>query len=185
MMSVIPVMPPTRRQSVRRAVELDCDVRSDRWNGPLPLAARDISPEGLWLASPFALDPGEQLVLAFRPPRWPVGCLPVVALGEVVRADMRRRRSDGHPPGMGVRFLDIAHADQTLMQRSLRGLPPPLPPRPRPEPLARIDAEACFTLDDGERVAFRTLAPLLTHGRPSVDGASDESTLPSALRLAG
>jgi hypothetical protein len=185
MMSVIPVMSPSRRQSVRRAVDLACDVRSDRWNGALPLAARDISPDGLWLASPFALDPGEQLVLAFRPPRWPVGCLPVVALGEVVRADMRRRRSDALPPGMGVRFVDIAYADQSLMQRALRGLPPPLPPRPRADSPARVDAEASFMLDDGEMIAFRPLAPLLTHGRAPADGASDESTLPSALRLVG
>lgn len=182
MMRLIPVMPPSRRQSVRRAVDLACTVRSELWNGALPLAARDISPDGLWLASPFALDPGAQLVLAFRPPRWPVGCWPVVALGEVVRADLRRRRSDAAPPGMGVRFVDIAREDQSRMHRTLRGLPPPLPPRPRPEPLARVDAETSFTLDDGQTISFRPLGPMITLGRPAIEGVIDESTLPPVLR---
>lgn len=182
-MRLIPVMPPSRRQSVRRAVDLACSVRSDLWNGPLPLAARDVSPDGLWLASPFALDPGAQLVLSFRPPRWPVGCWPVVALGEVVRADLRRRRSDAGPSGMGVRFVDIAHADHSRMHRTLRGLPPPLPPLPRPEPLARVDAETSFALDDGQTIIFRALGPLLTLGRPALDDRFDESSLPPALRM--
>ena len=182
-MRLIPVKPPSRRQNVRRAVELTCAVRSELWNGPLPLSALDLSPDGLWLASPFVLDPGAQLVVAFRPPRWPVGCWPVVALGEVVRADLRRRRSDSAPPGMGVRFVDIAHGDRGRMHGSLRGLPPPLPPRPRPEPLARIDAETSFHLDDGQTISFRTLGPMLTLGRPALDGGFDESSLPAALRM--
>ena len=182
-MRLIPVKPPSRRQSVRRAVDLACSVRSELWNGPLSLSARDLSPEGLWLASPFAFEPGQQLVLAFRPPRWPVGCWPVLALGEVVRADLRRRRSDVGAAGMGVRFVDIAGDDQGRIQRVLRGLPPPLPPRARSEPLGRVDAETSFALDDGQAISFRPLGPMLTLGRPALHDSFDESSLPPALRM--
>lgn len=178
------MMPPSRRHSVRRAVDLPCAVRSELWSGPLPLSARDLSPDGLWLSSPLALDPGSQLVLAFRPPRWPLGRWPVLALGEVVRADLRRRRSDAGAPGMGVRFIDIADADRDRMHATLRGLPPPLPRRPRPERIVRVDTETTFALDDGQAITFGPLGPLLTLGRTETADSCDESTLPHALRLA-
>src|SRR5262245_20290159 len=103
-MPLISVTPPSRRHTVRRAVDLACMARGDLWNGRLRFQARDLSPDGLWLATPFALDPGSELVLSFRPPRWPVGCFPVIAVGEVVRVDLRRRRSDSRPAGLGLRF---------------------------------------------------------------------------------
>jgi hypothetical protein len=124
-------------------------------------------------------------VLTFRPPRWPDEAWPVVALGEVVRASLRRRRSDSGSSGMGVRFIDVTREDRDGMIHRLRGLPPPLPRSARPRVVSpAVDVEASFALDDGQRVTFASIGPLLTGGRPTADGIIDESTLPPALRLA-
>ena len=183
-MPLISVTPPSRRHTVRRAVALECVARGDLWNGRLRFEARDLSPDGLWLATPYALDPGAELVLSFRPPRWPVGCFPVIAVGEVVRVDMRRRRSDARPPGLGLRFTDIEARDQDRLYRVLRGLPPPLPPKARPDAIARVEQETSFALDDGQMITFRPLGPMISIGQVNAEGAFDERALPPALRYA-
>lgn len=117
-----------RRSTVRRAVRLCCVVRSSLWDGAAPHLLTDLSIDGAWLATDLPLEAGEQLVLTFRPPRWPAGQLPLRLRAEVVRAELPRRRNDLRRAGMGVRFLDLDSALRARLAGTLRGLPPPLPP---------------------------------------------------------
>jgi hypothetical protein len=165
---------PYRRSSLRRAVSLDCDVRSKLWDGPAPHRVRDLSPEGLWLDSDLPLATGDALVLVFRPPRWPRHLHPVSALAQVVRVGRGRRRHQPDPGGMGLRFVDLRPSDRHLLTHLLRGLPPPLPRAPRPLPPSSARPHV-LTLEDGPQVAFRAEAPLLTAGTARPLGSSPRS----------
>jgi hypothetical protein len=117
-----------RRSVLRRAVRTCCVVRSSLWDGAAPHLMTDLSADGAWLATDLPLEAGEQLVLTFRPPRWPAGQLPVRLRAEVVRVELPRRRGDLRQAGMGVRFLGLDPAMRARLSKTLRGLPPPLPP---------------------------------------------------------
>lgn len=117
----------SRRGALRRAVRMCCVVRSSLWDGAAPHLMTDLSSDGAWLATDLPVEVGEQLVLTFRPPRWPTGTRPVRLRGEVVRVELPRRRGDLRPAGMGVRFLGLDPAMRAKLASTLRGLPPPLP----------------------------------------------------------
>jgi hypothetical protein len=87
----------------------------------------DLSSDGAWLATDLPVEVGEQLVLTFRPPRWPAGVRPVRLRAEVVRVSLPRRRGDLRAAGMGIRFLGLDPALRATLATTLRGLPPPLP----------------------------------------------------------
>lgn len=120
------------RSTVRRAVRMCCVVRSSLWDGAAPHLVTDLSLDGAWLATDLPLEPGERLVLTFRPPRWPAGERPLRLRAEVVRAELPRRRADLRQAGMGVRFLDLDAATRARLATTLRGLPPPLRPSVMP-----------------------------------------------------
>jgi hypothetical protein len=117
----------SRRSAMRRGVRMCCVVRSALWDGAAPYVVTDISSDGAWLSTELPLDAGDQVVLTFRPPRWPAGQLPVRVRAEVVRVELPRRRSDLRQAGMGVRFLGLDPNVRTHLATVLRGLPPPLP----------------------------------------------------------
>lgn len=127
MLHPVEVLPGTRR-AVRRAVHVDCEVVSRFWDDSIPHLATNLTPDGVWIESSLPLEVGEDVVLTFRPPRWEQG-REVTCFGTVRRVDLRRRTSDPRSAGMGIEFLDIAEHDREDLARSLRGLPPPLPPR--------------------------------------------------------
>lgn len=129
MLQSVEILPGARR-ALRRAVHVECDVVSRWWDEPVPHLATDLSPQGIWLESALPLELGDEVVLAFRPPRWPKGC-EVMVFGAVRRVDLRRRASDPRRAGMGIEFLDLAVGDEGELTASLRGLPPPLPRRRR------------------------------------------------------
>jgi hypothetical protein len=119
---------PQRRRAVRRAVQVECDVLSEQWDEPVPLLATDLSPFGLWLETPFPLEVGEELVLSFTPPNLDDE---LVAMAEVRRVALRRRRTDPPVSGMGIAFTDVEAVAASGIEQALEGLPPPLP-RARP-----------------------------------------------------
>ncbi len=122
------------RRSLRRAVELECALQSDLWDGLIALSASDLSNEGVWLDTPYALEPGEELVLSFVPPGARQG-EQVWAVAEVARVGLWRRRLDPWPAGMGLVFQYLSDVDRRFLARSLVGRPPRLPGRRRPPPL--------------------------------------------------
>src|SRR5689334_22436395 len=116
----------TRRRSVRRAVQLDCNLESECWDGIVVLPATDLSNEGLFVETPYALEEGEEVVVSFplpgdgEPGR-------IWAIAEVARVGMWRRRGEAQASGMGLAFTYFSTDDRVRLDAALRGLPPPLP----------------------------------------------------------
>ena len=167
------------RRALRRAVTLDCEVFSDRWDGSVSLPATDLSHLGLWLQTPLPLERGEEIIVSLTPPRWPFSS-PLVALAMVVRVGLNRRRCDVDGSGMGLAFADLESKEVSTLIEALRDLPPPLPTRQpaalpspaletispplsaQPEPAA---LERIVRLDDGSFYALTAEGALLTGGR--------------------
>jgi len=126
------------RRSLRRALNIDCRIESDSWDGEVVLPATDISNEGLWVETPCVMARGEELVVSFALPNAPGER--VWAIAEVARVGMWRRRQDPYPPGMGLMFTYCSEEDKTRLSASLRGRPPRLPPVRRPPALPRLSA---------------------------------------------
>ncbi len=185
MLQSVQVLPGARR-ALRRAVHVECDVVSSWWDEPVTHLVTDLSPHGLWLEAPFPLEPGEELVVCFRPPRW--GDRPEIqAFGAVRRVELRRRTDDPRGSGMGIELLDLAPGDEEALAEALRGLPPPLPNERVPR-LARehvwVDTLLTWEEDLGDRIntfevsqeigliadidfEIEPLGELVTGGRPS------------------
>lgn len=168
----LPAQRASRRRSLRRAVALECQVLSDLWDGQAPFVATNLSPEGLWLQTPLPLERGEELLVTLSPPRWGER-EPLMALAQVARVGMFRRRGEATGAGMGLSFVDIDAAQRAALGRCLRGLPPPLPsPARRARAIAEAagvafvgDDERLLELDDGTCFAFCAEGELLTAAR--------------------
>jgi hypothetical protein len=122
------------RRSLRRAVRLECALQSDLWDGLVSLESSNVSDEGVWLDTPYALDLGEELVLSFLPPGARHG-QEIWAVAEVARVGLWRRRLDPWPAGIGLTFRYVSALDRRFLARSLVGFPPPLRARRAPPPL--------------------------------------------------
>lgn len=118
------------RRSLRRAVQIPCELVSSYLDEPLLYWATDLTPHGMWLDTHFPMVVGEIVVVCFEPAIWwwqrPLGIF-----AEVVRA------TRGNDSGMGLTFLDITLHEQRALQAWLRGRPPPLPRRRPRTPLRR------------------------------------------------
>jgi len=123
-----PREPPETRRAVRRGVDLDCDVIFGERDEPVPCRAIDLSPYGLWLETTILAEPGEHVVICFRPPNWP-SMWNLTVFGEVARISKGRRKGDQGHTGMGIEFCDLTEAEHAALADCLRGLPPPLPRR--------------------------------------------------------
>lgn len=135
-----------RRRSLRRAITVDCRLECDGWDEAVVLQATDVSDEGVWLETPYALDPGEELVLSFPLPGDPEA-EPVWAIAEVARVGMWRRKHDCHAAGMGLTFTYCSQEDLNRLSDALYGRPPRLPPSvrhtaPARSPIRRDDLPA-------------------------------------------
>jgi hypothetical protein len=153
---------PSRRRALRRAVSLECAVLSTDWSDVAPLIAADLSPFGMWLDTELLLEPGSELVVSFRPPRWPVWGAEITVLAEVVRVGLPRRRGDSGNPGMGLRFVDLDPQHAERMTGCLLGMPPTLP-AVRAQRAERSEEQ--LVLEDGTSFELRAEAELLTAGR--------------------
>jgi hypothetical protein len=169
----LPAQRESRRRSLRRAVQVECQVLSDLWEGQAPFLSSNLSPEGLWLQTSLPLERGEELLVTLSPPRWSED-EPLVALAQVARVGMYRRRSEPRASGMGLRFVDIEAAQRLALESCLLGLPPPLPSPARvaralaqhTAPATPVGDETLLTLDDGECFLWSAESELLTSSRP-------------------
>jgi hypothetical protein len=133
----------TRRRSLRRAVVVDCALRSDLWDDELCLEASNLSTAGMWVETPIALEPGSHVIVSFTPPGVQRGKR-VWAAAEVVRVDAAAAEPDGlQAGGMALAFTYCSEGDRRLLARALVGCPPRLPARCGPPPLPRSPARAC------------------------------------------
>jgi hypothetical protein len=113
------------RRAFRRYVRLDCEVVREhdfRVIGNLALA---LSEHGMLVTTRERVLTGEEVVLAFKPPK---SNRFVDALGYVARVIHGRRPGD-RSRCLGIELVDMSQADRHHLWESLRGLPAPEPLR--------------------------------------------------------
>lgn len=136
-----------RRRSLRRAVVAHCRLHCPDWDRLVPFRATELSNEGLWLPTPRALVPGEEVTLCLLPPGARSG-QEIWATAEVVRVGRAGKpalrvtkqgvdatQSPAVPLGMALTLTYCSAAERRFLARCLQGHPPPLPARRSPPPL--------------------------------------------------
>lgn len=107
------------RRAARRAVDVPCSlVRAD--HSALRVRLFDLSPFGLCVATRAALEVGEEVTLAFSPPR----------REREVRVSATVKHVVTHPDGghlAGMELSPACGAEAAVIAESVRGLPPRLP----------------------------------------------------------
>jgi len=122
-----PTMPSEPlRSAFRRYVRLDCEVVREHDFVQIGDLALDLSTSGMRVRATRRVLTGEEVVVAFRPPRsnrW------FDAQGVVTRVLHGRRPGDG---GLcfGISFVGVSLEDQALLFEHLRGMAPPDAQRP-------------------------------------------------------
>jgi hypothetical protein len=116
--------PHRKRESMRRGVQMPVGIGSSYWDGSVPLVATDVSGSGLFIECTLPLHEGERVALRFVPPGL---ALPFELEGEVRRAVLARRRSDGGRSGMGIAFRSMTASSREILEFILTGVPPRLP----------------------------------------------------------
>jgi hypothetical protein len=111
------------RTETRRAVHVECEIISDRWEEAVPHLATDLSLRGMWVETTFPLPVGEQILVSFTPPRWRHD-RQILALARVRRVHHPSVGTRIDAPGMALEFLDLAPAALEELRATLRGLPP-------------------------------------------------------------
>ncbi len=131
---------PSSRHSLRRAVEIGCEVVSQ--SAVHVERMLDLSPRGARIRSRASMRRGQEVLLTFVPPGAPRR---VSALGTV------QHQADGV---LGVHFLTLDRIDEETLGRHLRGLPPPLPKKQTRtlHELVWVDALLTYEEDLGDRV---------------------------------
>lgn len=112
------------RRALRRAVSLECEVLSEIWDEPVAHRATNVSEYGAWLESALPLDPGDEVVLSFTPPRM---AQPYLVTGLVRRVELHRRNGEHDRSGMAIEFVDLPSHCEAALRATLIGFPPPLP----------------------------------------------------------
>lgn len=113
-----------KRFEVRKGKKIMVDIISKYWDEPISFESVDISPRGLFVKTYYPLEPGEIVVVCFKLTPYE---REFIFFGEVVRAQLTRRKSDYGTPGMAIQFKDITPYERLLIREALRNVPPPLP----------------------------------------------------------
>ncbi len=119
------------RRARRHAIELPCEIITNRWDEPVAHWASDVSAFGMWIPTSFPLKPGERVVVSFKPPAGPWSGRrwrnrEVTVFAKVARTTSSGRRSRRHiatapRSGMGLEFSDLTRRERRTLQRCLRG----------------------------------------------------------------
>lgn len=166
-----------KRRSLRRAVALECTLQSELWDEALTLPASNMSTDGVWIETPLALDPGDELILSFTPPGLSQHQT-VWAAAKVVRVAVARRQGDApESPGMGLSFTYCSEPHRRLLARSLRGHPPRLPGTrvPPPLPSAAPSEDAAQPADGSAARVLQAPTTSAAVGSPSRDNRQREA----------
>lgn len=107
------------RRTVRRLVDLECEVYCELWGQPIPHRATDVSEDGLWIHTELLLEAGTEVVLTFYPPDWDE---PLCVAGRVERVELRSRPGQQNAIGMGVAFEALRADERRRLSRSIRCL---------------------------------------------------------------
>jgi c-di-GMP-binding flagellar brake protein YcgR len=132
------LVPVTQRRTMRRAVNIACQVVRERDFKLLGDWTIDLSPEGMLVFTRDVVLTGEEVIVSFPVPRSRVVIDTVATVARVVHG---RRPTDRNRRALGISFESIEPEHQRLLRASLRRIPPPLPAR---QP--RIDYAASMAL---------------------------------------
>jgi len=125
-----------RRSALRRAVSVPAEVTSRAWTCSATLTITNLSEHGLWLRAAQPVSIGDELSVSFRTPG---SSDALCARARVVRVAASCGCEDcAEVAGVGACFIDLEQAQREALERSLRGLPPPLP-RAQREAHARLE----------------------------------------------
>jgi hypothetical protein len=120
---------PESRRVTRRAVDIACDLITERWDRPVQSHCVDLSPQGMRLETTFPLDVEDMVVVSLRPPHAVDELTLFARVASVVRAP---RFLETGRIVVGLEFLAPDDDDLVILYEALRGLPPPLPAWSRP-----------------------------------------------------
>ncbi len=107
------------RKTVRRLVDLDCEVYSELWGEAITHRATDVSETGLWIQTDLLLEVGTEVTLTFYPPDWEE---PLCVAGRVRRVEFRPRPGDSGAVGMGIAFETLRNDERRRLTHSMRCL---------------------------------------------------------------
>ena len=106
------------RRTVRRLVDLECEVYSEVWGEAISHRVTDVSEEGLWIETELLLEIGTDVTLTFHPPDWDD---PLYVAGRVQRVGLQRKAGDASAVGMGIAFEALRADERRRLTRSMRG----------------------------------------------------------------
>jgi hypothetical protein len=111
------------RAEIRRSVGIRAWVQNTRVGWLREGTVIDLSPDGVRLGLDARIAKGDELQLAFVPPRWP-GEREIVLRGKVVHVDLAL----GSEREIGVQFVEVPDMLREQLVSSLMDAPPRLPP---------------------------------------------------------
>ncbi len=114
-----------QRRALRRAVPFECQVVRERDFRMIAARGLDLSPDGMLVAARAPVLTGEPVVLTFRLPRAAGWFDAEATVARVVHG----RRPGDRGRCLGLVFDLIDERVRALMEKTLRGTPPPLPTR--------------------------------------------------------
>lgn len=121
------------RREIRRALPMTCQVVRERDFRLVAEQALDVSPDGMFIPTDIALEPGENLFVSFRATELGIWFDTEASVARVVHG--RRPRDKGR--GVGLRFSTLSGVRRLILRGHIRRVPPPVPARPQ-----RIDYTA-------------------------------------------
>lgn len=108
------------RRSMRRLVDLECEVFCELWGESIVHRVTDLSEDGLWIETALLLEVGTEVTLSFYPPDWDE---PLCVAGRVERVTLRSRSPQGtRSVGMGIGFEALRNDERRRLTRSMRCL---------------------------------------------------------------
>ena len=119
------VFKAAQRGTVRRRVQVPCQVVSEQAFELLADHTFDLSPEGMLVPTDTFVKRGEKLIVSFRAPR---SELWFDAEAEVVRNINGHRQAD-RGKALALRFSYFDNISRAVLGAKLRGFPPPVPTR--------------------------------------------------------
>ena len=139
-----PAVPHGSRTSIRRSVEIPCELVSARNDEALCYQATDLSTSGIWLQTARPFRTGETVCICFRPDDQKQ----IMVFGEVARVATQRNANDQTPGiGMGIEFLDLTPRERLRLTTYLASRRGPVPRRRRPvslKPLPTSVRKSCW-----------------------------------------
>jgi c-di-GMP-binding flagellar brake protein YcgR len=134
------LVPASQRRTLRRAVNIACQVVRERDFKLLGDWTLDLSSDGMLVITRDLVLTGEEVIVSFPVPRSRVI---IDAAATVARVVHGRRPTDRHRRALGISFDSIEPEQRRLLRASLRHIPPPLPSRqPRVDYAASIHLAA-------------------------------------------